>query len=208
MPGVEHRHHKGLNNRAENSRQPPLVAVSRKTRGFSCPSIVAADEDTRLAARYLLECGHRQIGGFFGDLAIAPFRGRHKAFTAELEKAGIAVREDWIKSGTNISDFAKAATIELFSQPDRPIAFFAAGNLLTEGALLGLKQAGLRQGVDVDLIGHDLRYAPLFDPPLPVLLQPARDMGCLALDVLVGLLRGAPPIASSETVFHVSINRD
>jgi LacI family transcriptional regulator len=167
----------------------PIVAINRKATSFACPSVLSRDEDAAEAARYLLNLGHRAIGGIFGHADIAPFKGRLKAFSDEIEKHGHPVRRKWIKNGENTPDFGYRATLEIFGGSPRPTALFTAGSQLTEGALRGLKEMGIRHGRDVALIGYDLRYAQLLDPPVPVLMQPAREMGRLALTMIVEKIR-------------------
>jgi len=167
----------------------PLVAVNRRAAGYECHSIMSRDEDASLAARHLLGQGHQRIAGLFGPVQIAPFRGRLRAFAKTLENSHRSISPEWIMASDNAADAACHATVELFSASVRPTALFAASSLLAEGALRGLKQVGLHHGRDVTLIGYDLRWGTLLDPPLPMLLQPAREMGRLAFDTILRQLR-------------------
>ena len=167
----------------------PIVAVNRRSAGYECHSILSRDEDASLAAHYLLRQGHQHIAALFGPAQIAPFRGRQRAFVKVLETNRLPISPEWVKVGDNTPDSAFQATVELFSGSRRPKALFAAGSQLTEGALRGFKQVGLHYGRDVTLIGYDLRYGALLDPPLPMLLQPAREMGRLAFDVILRQFR-------------------
>ena len=84
MPGVEHRQHKGLNNRAENSHQP----TRRRER------IMKRFKSPRQAQRFLST--HDQIANFFSrrrnqDTA-AKFRAaRGQAFATWAEITGVAM---------------------------------------------------------------------------------------------------------------------
>jgi putative transposase len=84
MPGVEHRQHKGLNKRAENSHQP----TRRRER------IMKRFKSPRQVQRFLST--HHQIANVFSrrpnqDTA-AKFRiARNQAFTTRAEVTGVAM---------------------------------------------------------------------------------------------------------------------
>jgi putative transposase len=84
MPGVEHRQHKGLNNRAENSHQP----TRRRER------IMKRFKSPRQMQRFL--SSHDQIANVFSrrpnqDTAINFRSARNQAFTAWDEVTGVAM---------------------------------------------------------------------------------------------------------------------
>ena len=84
MLGVEHRQHKGLNNRAENSNQP----IRRRER------IMKRFKSPRQAQRFLST--HDQIANVFSrrrnqDTAIKFHTARSQAFAAWAEVTGVAM---------------------------------------------------------------------------------------------------------------------
>ena len=84
MPGVEHRQHKGLNNRAENSHQP----TRRRER------IMKRFKSSRQVQRFL--SSHDQIANVFSrrpnQATAIKFRSaRNQAFTAWNEVTGVAM---------------------------------------------------------------------------------------------------------------------
>jgi LacI family transcriptional regulator len=176
----------------------PLVAINRATRGFDCHTVLSRDQDAELAARYLIRHGHRRIASLFGDISSNPLRGRHEAFIAELVRHKVPVKRAWILQSTNNASAARAAVQSLFRGRSRPTALFAASSRLTEGVLYGLRDLGLRHGADVEVVGFDTRYASLLDPPLPVLLQPALEMGRLAVEILSSVLDGTKGVEPEQ----------
>ena len=82
MPGVEHRQHKGLNNRAENSHQP----TRRRER------IMKRFKSAGQAQRFLSV--HDQVGNLFrrpaNTNAVAHRQSRARAFTTWAEVTGLA----------------------------------------------------------------------------------------------------------------------
>jgi len=84
MPGVEHRQHKGLNNRAENSHQP----TRRRER------IMKRFKSPRQVQRFLSI--HDQIANVFfrrsnQDTAATSHSARNQAFTTWAEVTGVAM---------------------------------------------------------------------------------------------------------------------
>jgi len=84
MPGVEHRQHKGLNNRAENSHQP----TRRRER------IMKRFKSPRQVQRFLST--HDQIANVFTcrrdqDTAAKFHSARHEAFALWAEVTGVAM---------------------------------------------------------------------------------------------------------------------
>lgn len=170
----------------------PLVSINRPIPGVPCATVASRHADVSLAARLLLDRGHRRIGGIFGERANTPFYYRDLALRRTLKGEGHAMQSRWFRHGANTVAFGRQATRDILSLEDRPTGLFAGGNRLTEGMLLGLRDLGLRQGIDVSVVGFDLRYAQLLEPPMPVLLQPGHEMGQLAVKALLSMRAGQP----------------
>jgi LacI family transcriptional regulator len=166
----------------------PTVTVNRKFSGLPASSVTGRSSDVSRVARYFAERGHTRIGGLFGQLSNPLFLSRARAYKAELARLGVPVEDRFFRAGENSIAFSRSATVELLSQASAPTALFAAGNRETEGALLGLRDLGLRHGRDISLVGFDAPYASLLDPPLPVMMLPARTMGELAVDALHNMI--------------------
>jgi LacI family transcriptional regulator len=166
----------------------PTVTINHKFSGLQASSVTGRNSDVSSVARYFVDEGHTRIAGLFGQLSNPLFLSRARAYKAELARLGVPLEDRFFRAGENSRKFARSATVELLSQPDAPTALFTAGNKGTEGALLGLRDLGLRHGRDISLVGFDLPYAPLLDPPLPVMMLPARTMGEQAVDALQNMI--------------------
>ena len=85
----------------------------------------------------------------------------------------------------------RAAAAQLLDNESPPDAFFVANEALALGVLDELRSRGLRQGTDVGLICFDDEpWARVTDPPIPVVAQPAYEMGVAAADLLVKRIKG------------------
>ena len=140
------------------------------------------------ATDYLIKLGHRRIG-----LIIGPYRkvGRVKKRFLGYQKALQANGIDFDRSLVIATEpdlmEGRQAMRQLLSLPYRPTAVFAASDRLAIGGLLAIKQAGLTVPRDVSLVGFDdVEFAAYCDPPLTTVRVPAREMGHLAVRVLLG----------------------
>lgn len=99
------------------------------------------------------------------------------------------------------SEGGRAAATELLGSANPPDAFFVASAVLTLGVLTAVAEAGLHLGRDIGLIGFDdAPWAPLLDPPLTVVSQPAYDLGATAGRLLLARIRhdaGPEPVEVS-----------
>jgi LacI family transcriptional regulator, galactose operon repressor len=175
----------------------PLVAINHAIPGVPAVTIAARNREAGAdAGAYLIKAGHRGIAGLFSNLANSSARDRYEGLLQAMRKAKVPVNRDWLRSGPNTIEFARDAVREIFQGADVPTALFSSTHQLTEGALLGLQDIGLRHGHGVTVVGFDIRYASLLNPPLPVLLQPAQQIGEIAADALIDLVSGKPGLTS------------
>jgi LacI family transcriptional regulator len=174
-------------------RSIPLVAIDRS---LDTPvDLVTADSrgGARNATAFLFEQGWRRP---------ACITGPKSAETAELRRLGYedALREAGVRTKrvahTEFNAAAgRAAAAQLLDRQSPPDAFFAANSPLAMGVLDELRSRGLRQGRDIGLICFDdVPWTRVTEPPIPVVSQPAYEMGAAAADLLVkrinGVLRG------------------
>jgi LacI family transcriptional regulator len=132
----------------------PFVAVNHAVEGISSVTVAVQNREAgKTAALHLLTQGHVAVAGLFRDLANPSSRERYEGFGQELRKAGVAVRRRWMQAGANTIEFASQAVRNIFRTSQRPTALFASTHQLTEGALLGLHDIGLRHGRDVAVVG-------------------------------------------------------
>ena len=122
-----------------------------------------------LAARTLLDAGHRRLAAIAGPAAPSDSKERMEGFFAELARAGIgraAVRligSDFSREG----GFAAAQQlIGLAGQDGLPFsALFCANDEMAVGAMSCLHRAGIRVPEDVSIIGYDDDYSAEFSSP-------------------------------------------
>ena len=112
-----------------------------------------------LAARHLIELGHRAIG-FIGDALENPFgftssRDRQRGLAAELATAGFPLRPEWTGLGAHGRYEARDLARGMLAAPQRPTAIFAASDTQALGVIAAAHERGLRVPEDLSVIGYD-----------------------------------------------------
>ena len=173
----------------------PIVFVDRAFEGLQGPYVgVNNFRGAYLGTRHLIECGHHKIGIVAGFQRLSTMRERLAGFRQALQEHAIPLPDEWVIPCPLSIDAGREATRHILSLPDRPTALFLNNNLLSLGALVALKELGLRCPIDIALLGFDDHpWAAVSDPPLTVVRQPARRLGQVAAQTLCALIAGAQP---------------
>ncbi len=106
-----------------------------------------------LAVRHLLR-GHRKVacltavgpGGFAASQ-------RYRAYTENLEAAGVAVNPEYVAGFERGTAGAYAAATQLLSLPEPPTAIYATSDYAAVSAINAAQRLGFTVGGDIDIIG-------------------------------------------------------
>ena len=173
----------------------PLVCVDRPAASGEVDSVTV---DNRAGAcralRHLAAHGHRRIA-FLGDLhSIWTAEERRLGYVEGLAAEGIPYDPALVRQDLSSIEVARAAVLDLLARHEPPSALFTGQNLVTIGAIKGLRQHGLQHRVA--LIGFDdFLLADLLDPPVSVVAQDPATLGRSAAELLFARLDGdrGPP---------------
>lgn len=178
----------------------PIVMLDRTFDNADSPYVgVNNSQGAYLGTRHLIERGYREIGILSGFQRLSTMRERLAGFEQALAEANLPLRADWrIDSPLTIED-GKRAMQQLMGQAERPGAVFISNNLLSLGALMGLREMELVCPSDVAIVGFDDHpWAQVSDPPLTVVRQPTYAIGETAAQmVLQALNDGGTEVSSA-----------
>ncbi|BDP43547.1 LacI family transcriptional regulator (plasmid) [Deinococcus aetherius] len=151
-----------------------------------------------LAARHLLELGHRRIAHIRGATVTALNReeaaAREQGFLEVLGEAGVSVPAEYLRDGDFSESGGQAAAEALLRLPEPPTAIFAANDSTAFGVLRAAERLGVRVPGDLSLVGFDdVTSSALTTPALTTVRQPLQEMGAAAVRMLLALTRGEPP---------------
>lgn len=172
----------------------PVVFVDRGFEGLDGPFVGAANVDGAFrGTRHLIEAGHREIGILAGFQRLSTMRERLAGFRSALDEHGIGLPDEWAPSCPLDVESGRQAARQILSLGYRPTALFVNNNLLMLGALLAIKELGLRCPRDIALLGFDDHpWAAVSAPPLSVVRQPGHEIGRTAAEMLCALINGRP----------------
>jgi len=164
----------------------------------------------KTAVQHLIELGHRKIGMIVGRLDISTAVERHQGYREALLAHGIAYNEALVLLGNHREEDGYRAAMVLLSLPkeERPTALFVGNNEMTVGAVLAVRELGLRIPDELSVVGFDdSRWAATMHPALTVVAQPTYELGFLACETLLSSLsRGRATLPTSirlDTTFIV-----
>lgn len=163
------------------------------------------EEGSRMAARHLLENGHRVIA--FTSPAIRPggvIERRLQGYRRALEEFGIPWDPDLV--------FTQEITVEEGKKlghilADRPeiTGIVASADILAAGIMAGLSERGVRVPEDKSIVGFDDNYlSQLTLPPLTTIHQDADRKGILATDMLLRQI-ALEPIQQRSVILPVRL---
>lgn len=143
------------------------------------------------AVTYLIRQGFQRIATITGPLNNLAAVQRKQGYLQALADRERMATEALIAEG----DFTEASGYTAMHTllPQRPDAVFVASDLMAQGALRAIQQAGLSVPNDVALIGYDdLPPAAMTNPPLTTVRQPIKRVGYTAVEILLELLAHGP----------------
>ena len=177
----------------------PCVLVDAQHAGL--PSVVIDDlVGGELATRHLLELGHRRIA-FIGDtppeFRFSSSRDRALGYERTLERAGIELRQEYIRVGTQLLHVARSIALELLQLPEPPTAIFAASDTQALGVLEAARSLGIDVPGQLSVIGFDdIETASYVG--LTTVRQPLFESGRRGAELLLRALSNYPLPAQSE----------
>jgi len=170
----------------------PLVLVDRRPRGVRAPLVRTDNRKvTREAVGQFFAMGHTKVAMISGPRDFDTACQRLSGFRLAYKDAGLPLRDEYIRHGHLGEAGGLAAMRELLALPSPPTAVFCFNNLVTVGALMAIRTAGLKIPSDISVLAFDdMSLFPLVDPPITAIAQPAYQMGRAAAELLLRQLGG------------------
>jgi LacI family transcriptional regulator len=163
---------------------------------------------SRAAVEHLIGRGHERIGMISGGSG--PGKPRARGYRAALAVHRLPPDEALVRDGDFTADGGHRAMLEFLAEPHPPTAVFAANDVMAMGALVALREAGLRVPDDVAVVGFDdVPVASLITPRLTTVAQFQENLGVRAAGMLLERLHGtAPEHGRSEEMPYELIVRE
>jgi DNA-binding LacI/PurR family transcriptional regulator len=175
------------------TRSIPLVVLDPTGEPLhETPSVGAANySGAMVAARHVLELGHRRVAMLAGNTRWPFCRARLDGFRAAMETAGVPVDPELVRVGALYVEGGLADAAVLLRLPEPPTAIVTTNDLQAHGVYEAARQAGLRIPDDLSVVGFDdLPFTRWAGPPMTTVRQPLTLMGATAARMVVALANG------------------
>ena len=165
----------------------PVVAIDRVPEGLEIDCVTSANEEGAFqAVTQLIAAGYREIGMINGPDGFGVAKERSAGFYRALAVEGLVAEPDWVATGDFRSDSGYRATLQALGGDHRPRALFVGNFMMALGALRAIRELGLRIPEEVALISFDeMPWAAAMNPPLSTVVQPTRELGRTAAEMLL-----------------------
>lgn len=152
---------------------------------------IANEQAACEAVAYLLDRGHARVGMIAGVAGTPPREGRVRGYLRALDEHGIALEPVLIRPGDYTEGGGHKGMCDLLRLGVLPTAVFCANDLLALGAMIALREAGLRVPQDMAIVGFDdIPAARLVSPALTTVAQFPDALGRRAAAMLFDRLEG------------------
>ncbi len=184
------------------------AVVLQHVPGGGVPFVGSDDRQAgRIATGHLLGLGHRFIGTITGPYRRWIVRSRLMGYEEALREAGAPMTEDQIaEADWSPSGGASALRILLEREP-RITAVFVHNDDMAVGVLRELRCLGRRVPDDVAVVGcDDLTFAEHLTPSLSSVHVPFREIGRLAVSVLLDRMSGKGDQHAGTSLLPVTLS--
>ena len=191
-------------------KQKPLIVVARKIEGWDSNCIYVDNFNGAYnSAKYLIDCGHREIAFISGIESHVDSKLRRDGFEQALKDLGLTMDKDLYVPGNFRPSSGVRAAETLLDNGKKFTAIFASNDEMAFGARLALYRRGIRVPEDVSLVGFDDQEVSAFvTPPLTTVRQPGLELGEAAGRSMIGILDNVPydlPELTTELIIRESV---
>ena len=180
-------------------REIPLVFFDRVVDDSGVNAVELDDfQGGYQSTRHLLEQGCRRIAHFGGPQHLQIYINRFGGYRQALLEFGLPVQDELVLFSQMWQADGEAGMKQLLALPQPPDAVFSASDFSIAGAMLVLKERGLRIPQDVALAGFSNEsFCSLTEPKLTSVDQCCEPMGQAAMHLLLEMVHehghAAPP---------------
>ena len=167
-----------------------LIQLSRYVPGISSGVILSDNYGGAWkATNHLVNLGYKRIAMIGGPMAVNTARDRTGGYYKALCDAGISLSSEYEVHGVFSENEGYNAIKRLMTIEPLPEAIFCCSNLLTVGALMALKDAGIRIPNDIAFVSFDdLNTGSILNPPLTCVAQRMGDIGKGAVRLIMEMI--------------------
>lgn len=172
----------------------PTVLIGQMSGSSLCSVDVDNCAAAKLAVDHLLQLGHKRIA-FVANapLDFTAASERLRGYRECLESAGLPFDDRLVLYGDFDPQSGYIQMGNLLAVRPLPSAVFVASDVVAIGAMLAIREHGLRIPQDIALVGFDnVPFSRYVDPPLTTVHLPAHELARRSGEMLYQLIRQEP----------------
>lgn len=169
----------------------PFVLIDHQGTGTDCPAVGATNwQGAYNATEYLIKLGHQRIGFITGSMDLGCAEDRLQGYRSALRTHHVSLDADLVYEGDFLQTDGYTGASALLDLPNPPTAIFASNDVMAMGVMDAVRNRGLRVPNDISVIGFDnIPQSAMVFPPLTTVQQPLEQMGRVATQILLGILK-------------------
>ena len=186
-----------MNSRAHDTamrRRFPIVYLDRlPVEGAEYTVSTDNVEAGYIAARHLIQLGHKRIGILAGHLRLSPHHDRLEGFRKAMQEFHIPIRDEYLVSGgVQVEDGTEAGR-RLLGLSTPPSAIMVSNSKLLLGVLEAVDERKIIVPQQLSVLGFDdYIWNKYFSPSLTAVAQATHEMGRKSFELLLQIIRGQP----------------
>jgi DNA-binding LacI/PurR family transcriptional regulator len=180
----------------------PMVVFDRVTPDLIAPSVRLDNEEGGfIATEHLLEQGYSRIAILAGPVNLGVSNSRLEGYLKALRKHRVKIDRHLIIYCDFNQDYAYFATQELLAMKKRPDAIFTISDRMAIGAMLAIKEKGLKMPQDIGLVGFNNEpVVSLVTPRISSVDLPSFEMGKVAAKLFIETMHNNADMSGVEEV--------
>ena len=184
-------------------KKKPLVLFDRTINSISAPRVRLDNvEGGRIATQHLIDQGYKRIALLAGPENLNISNERMEGYLQTLKQNKIKVDKNLIIHCDFNQEYGKMATKELLTMKNRPDAIFAISDRLAIGALLAIKETGLKIPKEIGLVGfNNDPMTKLMTPTLSSVEMFAFEMGKATAKIFLEMIHSETDMSDKEIIF-------
>ncbi|PSU95195.1 transcriptional repressor PurR [Photobacterium leiognathi subsp. mandapamensis] len=139
-----------------------------------------------MAAKYLIDAGHSEIGCITGPLDRIQAEMRYNGYLQAMDEAGFSVEPSWVVEADFECEGGYNAFTQLHANGTLPSALVVANDMMAMGVINAANEVGIQIPEQLSIIGYDdIHIAKFMSPSLTTIHQPKYRLGQAAVETLL-----------------------
>ncbi|CAE6927712.1 Ribose operon repressor [Vibrio sp. B1REV9] len=139
-----------------------------------------------LAAKYLIDCGHKEVGCITGPLIKHQAQMRYEGYKRAVIEAGLSFNANWIVESDFECEGGYQAFKKMIERGPLPSSIFVSNDMMAMGVLNAANELGIEVPEQLSIIGYDdIHIAKYMSPSLTTIHQPKYSLGQAAVETLL-----------------------